>query len=162
MWRAVKFSRIWVFPWANRRGDPRGLIPMEGSSKKDWLSMDGWEAWQSVPKEASLGRRRICRGVCENTGYSLIHSLSTLLCFRPLGNQTGWNDHTKSPKCLLLCSLAGASKSSSFNIEWEREMVNVCCLATNLTTILADKCHSLHAKRGVYIKVSGAKWCPGG
>ena len=70
--------------------------------------MVGREAWQSVPKEASLGRRRICRDVCENTGSSLIltpsSTLSILLSFRATGNQTGRDDHTKSLKCILLCS----------------------------------------------------------
>lgn len=59
--------------------------------------MDGREAWQSLPKEASLGRKRICRDVFENTSNSLILTLSStlsiLLSFRPMGNQTGWNDH---------------------------------------------------------------------
>lgn len=85
--------------------------------------------------------------------FSLSSTLSILLSFRPTGNQTGWNDHTKSPKCLLLCSLACTSKGSSFNIVVERTRVNLCCLATDLTTILADNSHSLHAKNGVHIKV---------
>lgn len=60
--------------------------------------MDGREAWQSVPKEASLGRKRIFRDVFENTGNYLIltslsSTLSTRLPFRPMGNQTDWNDH---------------------------------------------------------------------
>lgn len=87
-----------------RGGEPRALAPIEGSSKKDWLSMDGREAWQSVPKEASLGRRRICRDVCENTGGSLFLTLfdSPSFNFWPAGESGGPKMITqKSPKWLF-------------------------------------------------------------
>lgn len=87
-----------------RGGEPRALAPIEGSSKKDWLSMDGREAWQSVPKEASLGRRRICRDVCENTGGSLFLNLfdSPSFNFWPAGESGGPKMITqKSPKWLF-------------------------------------------------------------
>lgn len=89
---------------------------------------------------------------------------SILLPFGLRGDQTGWNDHTKSLKCLSLCSLAFAGKSSSFNATTERKMVNLCYLASNLAISLADKCHSSHAKKKkklvVYVKVSKWKWYP--
>lgn len=83
----------------SRRGEPRALVPKEGSSKKkkDWLSMDGREAWQSVPKEASLGRRRICRGCVwkhwQLPSFSLSLQYSILLYFRPTGesNRLKWS-----------------------------------------------------------------------
>lgn len=139
-------------PLANRRWEPRGLVPIEDSSKKDWLSMDGREAWQSVPKEASLGRRRICRDVCENTGSSFILTLFKLSPSSSLSDPGGIKQTgmiTQNPLSAF-CSAPWPvlAKSSSFNIATERKMVNLCCSATDLTAFVADKCHSSHAKRG--------------
>lgn len=65
---------------------PQLSCPLRAPQRGDWLSTDGRKAWQSMPKESSLGGRGLW--MSKHWQYPLAHSLPVLLHVRPVGNWT--------------------------------------------------------------------------
>lgn len=81
-WRVnAKRSAIHFPIW---KESPQLSCPLRAPQKRDWLSTDGRKAWQSMPKESSLGGRGL--RMWKHWQYPIAHSLPMLLHVRPVGN----------------------------------------------------------------------------